>query len=347
MGYRGFKARRSLARKDHAPRRSDIIRAIPRGSSRLRGRQIERRFLAALAVHPEMARLRCDARASMLEFARQLARRADYETGTARPTRQLLCREAGRSESTWKACRRRLEAWGFTGTVYPGCKRWHGQESRSDAAVYVLCLPGKRAVRQPAAPSCARTRPPTCLRQEAVDHPRARAGQKTGQGAPSGRARLPGRPAAGAPAGVLRAGPGQSLTDGWAGHLAAPFLAAGWTAGDLAYAVDHLPGGRQHQAPVRDVAHPAGWVRWRLAHWLAPGEAGLFEDGDVAWKHARPLRSPSQDRAAAAARDRARAGQLAAERAAAAAAWTDPAPYAAAIRRELGWHQPRETEHGD
>jgi hypothetical protein len=339
VDYRGFKARRGLARKESVPRRSDIIAAIPRGSSRIRGRQIERKFTAAIAVHPEMARLRADARDSVLACAQQLARRADYETGTSRPTRQVLCAETGRCESTWKAARRRLEAWGFLGTVYPGCKRWHGEESRNDAAVYVLCLPGKRATRHPAASARHTTRPPTCLRQEARAHPRARSAEEA-SGARSARSRP--RRVAGAVADVLRTGPGQILTEGWIGHLAGPFAAAGWTAQDLAYAVDHLPSGEQHRTPIRDVLHPAAWIRWRLKHWLQPGEHDLLGAGHVAWKYARPQLSATQLRAAAAERDRARRAQLAAEQAAAAAARADPEPHADRIREQMGWPRPRQ-----
>src|SRR5664279_1001706 len=45
------------------------------------------------------------------------------------------------------------------------------------------------------------------------------------------------------------------------------FLAAGWTSGDLVYALDHGPDGvaRWYTEPVRS---PAGWLRTRLAPWL-------------------------------------------------------------------------------
>jgi hypothetical protein len=341
VDYRGFKARRGLARKEHVPRRSDIIAAIPRGSARIRGHQIERKLLAALAVHPEMARLRADARESVLACGKQLARRADYETGTSRPTREVLCRETGLSESTWKAARRRLEAWGFLGTVYPGCKRWHGTETRNDAAVYVLCLPGKRVIRDLAVSVRHRTRPPTCIRKDAREGPRAHRKAKPGQGARYAGTVPRGRPrAAGAVAELLRRGPGQTLTDGWIGHLSAPFVAAGWTAEDLAYAVDHLPSGEQHRTRVRDVRSPAAWIRWRLRHWLQPGERELLDAGHVAWRHARPQLSATQQRAAAAGRDRARREQLAGQAAAAAAARVDAGPRVAAIFEQMGWPRP-------
>jgi hypothetical protein len=57
------------------------------------------------------------------------------------------------------------------------------------------------------------------------------------------------------------------------------------------WAVDHLPNGRQHRMRTANVRHPAGWLCWRLSHWLNA-------DGT-----ARP--SPSQERSESAERHRA------------------------------------------
>jgi hypothetical protein len=88
---------------------------------------------------------------------------------------------------------------------------------------------------------------------------------------------------------VLRTGTLKTLTDGWWAHITRPF--ASWSASDLVWAVDHLPGGAQHRTRAANVRHPAGWLRWRLSHWLRA-------DGTA-------LPSPSEARAAAAARHRA------------------------------------------
>jgi hypothetical protein len=66
-------------------------------------------------------------------------------------------------------------------------------------------------------------------------------------------------------------------------HLARPYFAAGWSASDVLYALDHDHSGRQYgySAAVR---HPPGWARARLSRWLAP-------DG-------RPLPSRTQIQAA-------------------------------------------------
>jgi hypothetical protein len=85
-------------------------------------------------------------------------------------------------------------------------------------------------------------------------------------------------------------------------HLTRPYLTAGWTPADVMHPIDHRPDGRAwpHTPGVR---HPAGWVRYRLGHWLGP--------------HGRPLPSRSQ---IAAARDRADRDR-AQPRALAAAGW--------------------------
>lgn len=346
MAYLGYCERRPLIRGAVVPRRADIIAAIPRGSRRLRSRQIERRYLAALDTWPAMGRLRADARANTLTVAKFLARWADYETGVSRPTRAMLCEQAKLSPSTWKAARRRLERWGFLGLVAPGCKRWRpGRdglpvEVRHDAAVYVVCVPRKTDPAPPPAAPSQLTRPPAGIRRIPVLIPaRGTAGKGSEGAAPRRRAHRRTRRAAasdapadqsaaalaGAMAAALRQGPGKILTNGWCGYLSRAFAAAGWTPADLAYAVDYLPDGRQHRAPVRDVKSPHGWIRWRLAHWIRDGH---------------PAESPSQARARIHAADLEHARQLRAAAAARADQAADPRPHVAAIFATEGWHRP-------
>ena len=118
-----------------------------------------------------------------------------------------------------------------------------------------------------------------------------------------------------------------------------PFRAAGWTAGDLEWAIDHEPSGRQHPYPVRDIRNipgtggtPPHWalarIRHRLALWLDDrGAATASRTQQAAAKHTALLAEQELRRA---------------EKAAAAAAWTDPAPHAAAIRAAMGWKAPTE-----
>src|SRR5579862_5201016 len=97
-----------------------IVSAVPAGSRRVRGRHLEKRYLEAIGAWPDFLELRADCRANVLAVAKVLARRASYRDGTSWPTRDRVCAQAGISVTTWKAARRRLEAWGFLGTVTGG-----------------------------------------------------------------------------------------------------------------------------------------------------------------------------------------------------------------------------------
>lgn len=335
--YRGYRARRRLVRAAGGPVRSDVVRALPSGSRRILHRSIERQYLDSLTSCPDFQSLRADRRANLQEVAKWLARLADYHTGTTRPTRARICERAGVSESTWKACRRLLERWGYLGTVHHGCKRWRpgpdgeAAEVRCDAAVYVLCIPRARRI----AAAYSETRPPTESRRDVVLVPAREAPPKgtSKSGAPlPGRAHRPRRlrrPAAcsgsGAMAEVLRRGAGEGITEGWIGHLSRPFAEAGWTAADVGYAIEHTPDGRQHRAPVRSIKHPVGWLRWRLGHWLTEGSA---------------LPSVSQLRAAKHESELAEQRRRRAEYAAGRAAAADPAPHVDRILAQLGKKRP-------
>jgi hypothetical protein len=108
-------------------------------------------------------------------------------------------------------------------------------------------------------------------------------------------------------------------------HLARPFFAAGWLPRDVLHAIDHDPGGRQH-GYTAGVRSPAGWIRSRLAAWLAP-------DGT-------PLPSHSQQLAGARRQVLAeQAGRR--ERDATAQARVADYPAAAARAREMLMRRPR------
>lgn len=323
------------------PGRVQIIRAIPPGSRRLRGQRIERTYLEALRQYPEFQEMCCDRRrqpraANMLEVAKWLARFASYSDGTTRPTRDLICKLAGVCETTWKAVRRLLEAWGFAGLVVAGTTdefRPMGlrrKDAPNTAAVYVLCVPAPRP-----ASSSAESRPPTASARTLVQRP-ARA-REANPGNPDGPAsgRTPheaGAPGAPVPvARVMRTAAGKSITDGWCAWIWGPFGAAGWSARDLLWAIDHEPDGPQHRLSAA-IRHPVGWLRWRLGRWLGP-------DGT-------PVASPSQQRQAysdsrianqAARRAEAdRLEQLLEQQAG------RPNP-ARLIRERLGWARPEEA----
>jgi hypothetical protein len=321
--------------------RAQIIAAVPGGSRRLRSRWVERNYLDALTTWPELAELYPVARANILEVAKWLARHASWEDGTTRPTRDAICRLAGICATTWKKARRRLEAWGFLGTVEHGTTPEFApmalaRDGPNTAAVYVLCVPRKH--RPPQVRSESRPPTPSSL-LEGFRAPRARPenpgkpdGPASGRTHPRSAAAPCGAAPADAMAGVMRKAAGQTITDGWCGWLAAPFLAAGWTPRDVLWAVDHPPGDHGQHRLSAHVRHPVGWLRWRLGLWLA-------EDG-VALMSLSQVRAAAREQArAAASRLRELAGDRPAELA---QVLEDTAAAVAAQRREarmLRWIQ--------
>ena len=226
-------------------------------------------------------------------------------------------------------------------------------DAANTAATYVLCTPCRPRKTQPSETKINSISPLSCSRSELDISPHTREARpevKPGKArAPRGLPMLPR-----GQNGLLRTCT-QTRSDGLVAaealrdrsrerarlspamirHLTRPFFAAArpWTPADVLAAVDYAPDGRQHRYS-RDVRHPAGWLRWRLARWLAP-------DGG-------PLPSPSQVRAAARERDRqdqaqrlADAQRLAARRSA------DPGTHADRIRAALGWRRgPAPTMRG-
>ena len=277
------------------PSRLEIALAVPSGSRRARS---QRAFLAALAADPELAELRCDARHNVMTCARIWARHACWRTLTTRPTRARVCEQARISVSTYKACRRWLEARGYLGLVSPGrTQRFRPMaladpDAPNEAAVLVLAVPRRKSLSRSAVAGQAENRPPTGSRREPCLALRAREASSKVKTriarAPRGLPSVPphpDRPLTGraktrsdglAAAAVVRDRSRQlaALSPEHVRHLARQFLAAGWTAADVLHALDHDPGGRQHgyTAAVRSAA---GWARSRLAAWLDSAGAPL------------------------------------------------------------------------
>jgi hypothetical protein len=309
--------------------RAEIAWAVPAGSRRARS---PAQFLRAAARCPGLGEVkREDRRRNLLEFIRIMARHVSWEDMTTRPTRARVCQLGGFSVSTFKVLRAQWEAWGFLGTVRKGRTRQYRLQpavldgDRNDAAVWVLAVPREKTTRQPAGEApAAVTRPPTGSRSEpGTAHTRARRetpGDRTGL-----RPDSPAKPAV--PRALALGAVLEKLSDRARAHFWRPFEAAGWRVADFRFAVDHLPDGRPHRRDLRDVIYPAGWLRWRLAHWLGPDGA--------------PVASRSQRWAAAAAADRDRHARLRERLAAAAAAAAPPNDAWRAARALLGRGRPR------
>ena len=305
---------------------AELARAIPSGSRCVRR---QREALRAGLGCPELAGVRADFRGHLTDWWRLHVLSASWggegrpPRGTTQPTRARVCERAGMSVSTYKACRRWWEARGYVAIVRPG---WTpllrpgallGPDDRNERQVLVLCVPRKRSA-PPTSAGQTLTRPLTKSRRD-LDRFPARV-----SGPPEPRSSPPGcdRPSS---------WPLRGLTEGWWAHLTGPFTAAGWTPGDLTWAVDHDPRGRQHRHRLSSVRHPAGWLRWRLARWLDP-------DG-------KPL--PSRSQQAGAYRTRVLAEQAerraSAERARSRAAGVDVAAHAAELRGILAAVRLRQT----
>lgn len=269
--------------------RAEVARAVPCGSRRIGSqREALRRGLAC----PDLADVRADFREHLGDWWRIHVFHASWggedrpPRGTTEPTRARVCALAGMSESTYKACRRWWEARGYIAIVRPGSTpdlRPAVLNSPGDGNIrqaYVLCVPREKRPAPHRAPGQTLTRPLSKSRRD-LDRFPARETRETGH-PKSGKTGAPRSP-------VLHRGTLKGLTDGWWAHLTRPFTS--WTAADIVWAVDHLPGGAQHRTLAANVRHPAGWLRWRLSHWLNP-------DGTA-------MPSPSQQRAADAERHRA------------------------------------------
>ncbi|HEY1622134.1 MAG TPA: hypothetical protein VGG25_31240 [Streptosporangiaceae bacterium] len=316
--------------------RAEIARAVPPGSRRARS---QREFLTALSTDPELVSLRSDRSHNIAEVARILARHASWITRTSRPTRQLVCKLARISPSTWKAARRWIEAHGYLGTVRRG---WTAMlraaslvdEEPNEAATYVLCVPEKKRETRIPLPGQRVTRPLTPSRREEVLPPARDAANSAGDGQAIGIVAHLRQQVA-----ELGRGPGRNLTDRHVLAVGRPFLAARYSPGDLAFAIGHDPVHGRHRIALGGVKSPAAWLAYRLSRWTGDPDRAF-----AAWKRLGhwdyddwpvPVASPSVRRAQAA---EASAAAQAARRASLAAAHrTDPAPFAARIREQLGW----------
>ena len=224
-----------------------------------------------------------------------LARSMDWHARTSRPGHERMAAAAGISLRTVRRVMRWLESEGLAGLVSPGTTPdfrpgvLYGLSDCTEgnlAAVYVLTIPRKRPrsdwstvefgrladsrresgkalrTREPRAgnPEPRSARAPRALPR--VPHPaEAFTAWKTPQNRSEGLAA----------AEVIRRGGRQlrRLSARHWRHLARRFTAAGWTPGDVLYALDHSPGGREH-GYTATIRHVAGWARYRLGLWLGP-----------------------------------------------------------------------------
>jgi hypothetical protein len=279
------------------PGKAEIFRAVPGGSRRA---QSQRAYLAVLVADPELAELRADARRSVLEVARVLARWATWRTMTAWRPRARICAEVGSSRdpdrplsvSAFKSCRRWLETHGYLGLVEGGTTPLFRAGVLADPAegnrcpLYVLATPRRRCRIQKPLDGLPVNRPLPRSRRDLGKalrarelHPKIKSEKAR---APRGQPMLPPgasalhrcprtRSEALAVAAAIQARSRHlgRISAEHLRHVARSFFAAGWTGADVLAAIDHEPGGRQH-GYVSGIRSPGRWTAYRLGLWLGP-----------------------------------------------------------------------------
>jgi hypothetical protein len=227
-----------------------------------------------------------------------VARCADWQSLTSRPTWQRLMDTAGMSRSTVAKYLRLLRDVGLLGIVESGTtplfRSFLHAADGNRASVYVLCVPAHA----PVSP-VEETRTPSRSPKESLTTP-PHAREEPGENLAPTRE-------------VQRRVPVLSeISDRHLRSVLRPYWDAGWTVADVLWCLDHQPDGALWPHTDR-VRHVPGWIRYRLSAWTG-------------------MSSPSQQRAAWHEQIRAEQAQRRAERGTPA----DPRPWAEQIRRTLG-----------
>lgn len=317
---------------------------MPPGSRRPRSR---RELMRAFMADPRLSAVRADHADNLVATIRILVRAASWNDSdadpraTARPTRARVTEMAGYCLSTWKACRRLLEQWGWLRLLRAGRSEEARRKSPdpalaydgNDAAVYLLIIPrvprtGQK-VRQkhpgPPAPSASRvTRPPPVAALPHRNPARPgenRAGQE--QRRTALRAGSLAKPACWLA--LQGGGPLEKLSERAALRLWRPFEARGWSVAAWRRAFDWRPDSTQWAGKHCEVRYPSSWAAWRLSFWLGP-------DG-------QPVVPPLMQAAVDRQPDRAAAAARRAELAAAAAAAVPPGSHFDQLREQRGWRR--------
>ena len=212
--------------------RAEITRAVPPASRRAR---CQREALRAGLACPDLAVVRADFRGHLEQYWRFCCLHMSWggegkpPRGTTQPTRARLCKALGCSVSTVKACRQWWQARGFLAIVRDGWTPMLGPMALSSSGdhnlrqVLVLCVPRRKSLLPADTSGRLVTRPLTVPRSGSGITP-----ARTREGKPGSSGQLD-RPST---------WPLKNITDGWWAHLTSPFLAAGWSAADLTFAIE-------------------------------------------------------------------------------------------------------------
>jgi hypothetical protein len=253
-GRPGTRHRPAAARPPQPPRRAAIARAVPGGARRTVS---QKEWLAAVLAAIAAAGWYANRADHFSAVARVYANWMDWSDRTTRPTHARVAEHAGVSERTVKRVVAWLHEQKLMGTVTPGMiPRYRpgvplALDPGNEAAEYVLTIPcqRKRPLPRPGDGS-AEFGPPSMSRQGHSEGPRTRKAEP-GAGTRWCLADRPqNRSEAEAAAEAMRArcAPLARLSDRHVAAIARPWLAAGWTPGDVLHALDWRPphhGGRR------------------------------------------------------------------------------------------------------
>jgi len=288
-------------------RRGVVMRALPYGAQRAAS-QLE--WLNAVRSSSQLAHLRVDSRATLLEVAKLLAWTASWDTMTTRPTWEHLVERSGRSRATVARQLGRLRAAGLLGVVATGRSAQYATgkgDGAAEAAVYVLAVPSALApVDEHETPTVPRppggTHPPHARASEGSSEP-LRGASDASPAAPSAprqavagsdprpadaaqvvdesARRLAERSAAElrlderlAPARALqsRLPVLRRISDRHVASIVREFVLAGWTTSELVAAIDRRPDDSTwHHDGAHGVGNVGAWLSFRLDAWRVGG----------------------------------------------------------------------------
>ncbi|HEY1616486.1 MAG TPA: hypothetical protein VGG25_02650, partial [Streptosporangiaceae bacterium] len=260
------------------------IRAVMQPGSRLP--RTRRQVMRAFHADPRLANKRADFAAHLVDTVRELARYTAWDDygrarGTCRPTRALIAARCGYSISTWRACRRQLEEWGWCCVVRQGRSEHARRMSRepslcgyrgNDAMVLALTLPRYR--RQKTAPVTRAPHAPGITRAPTSGAPRRSFPASPGDSATAlERTALRAGSKPPKPARPYRRATGdglEKLSDRAVAHAWRDFEGADWSMAAWRYAIHWRPDGAPHRRSLAESRFPAAALKWRLWLWRHP-----------------------------------------------------------------------------
>lgn len=294
---RKFKAKKYTKRvnRDWERGHTAVFNAVPKGAMRPAWAMD---WLQAVRRSDYINALNAQARENVYKLALVMARSVDGTSMTIRPGWEYLIKESGLSRSTVNRVRQRLHDAGLMGTVAKGrTAAWTPQRTINERAVYVICIPSPlKAVEKSEPPTANFEEIPPRTRDARANLPQPQKDVATPrrilEALPEGQCssllpakrKLPEWSSSATPKSAETKGERREAERQVAEMLQARFFAlrgtttadvatrcreffvAGYTAGDIAWALDHFADGspwKNHDGAhgVKDVGR---WMKYRL-----------------------------------------------------------------------------------